>query len=239
MERVAVIIPAYNEQDAIANVVAQVHHASKLVGVYYWPVIVNDCSQDNTADIINKLDCTALHLPVNLGIGGAVQTGFKYALANNFDYAIQIDGDGQHPPTEIIKVLEGIRQGYDVMIGSRFIDGSGFQSTWLRRAGIKHFMVLNKLLMGVTIYDNTSGMRMLNRKAMELTSEYYPDEYPEPESTVIYIMNGLKLGEVQVQMLERQGGVSSIAGAASVYYMFKVSLAVIFTYIRLKIKKLT
>lgn len=237
MDRIAVIIPAYNEAASIAQVVQQVHTASQLAGVHYWPVVVNDCSKDNTGAIIDGLPCTALHLPVNLGIGGAVQTGFKYALENDYTYAIQIDGDGQHPPTEIVKIYTGIQQGYDVMIGSRFIDGSGFQSTTLRRAGIRYFMWLNRVLLGVTIYDNTSGMRMLNRKAMALVGEYYPDEYPEPESAVIYLMNGLKLGEVQVQMLERQGGVSSIGGSASVYYMVKVSLAVVFTWFRLKISK--
>lgn len=234
MERIAVIIPAFNEQDSIEQVVAHVHQAAQQAGLYYWPVVVNDKSTDNTADIIDGLDCTALQLPINLGIGGAVQTGFKYALLNGFDKAIQIDGDGQHPPTEIEKVYHAMQQGgYNVMIGSRFIDGSGFQSTFMRRMGIKYFMGLNRLLLGKTIYDNTSGMRMLDRKALELVSDYYPDEYPEPESAIIYVKCGLNLGEVQVNMQERQGGVSSIGGASSVYYMLKVSLAILYTYFRL------
>lgn len=234
MERIAVIIPAFNEQDAIEKVVASVHSAAKQAELSYWPVVVNDKSTDHTAEIIERLECTALQLPINLGIGGAVQTGFKYALQAGFDKAIQIDGDGQHPPTEIAKVYHAMQQGgYNVMIGSRFIDGSGFQSTFMRRVGIKYFMWLNKLLLGKTIYDNTSGMRMLDRKALELVSEYYPDEYPEPESAIIYVKSGLKLGEVQVNMLERQGGVSSIGGASSVYYMLKVTLAILYTYFRL------
>lgn len=233
MERIAVIIPAFNEQDSIEQVVADVHLAAERSGLEYWPVVVNDKSTDSTANIIEKLPCTALQLPINLGIGGAVQTGFKYAFLNGFDRAIQIDGDGQHPPAEIEKVYRAmVAGGYNVMIGSRFIDGSGFQSTFMRRLGIKYFMALNRLLLGQTIYDNTSGMRMLDRKALELVVDYYPDEYPEPESAVIYVKNGLKLGEVQVNMQERQGGVSSIDGASSIYYMLKVSLAILYTYFR-------
>lgn len=237
MDRIAVVIPAYNEEAAIADVVAAVHAAAQETGLSLWPVVVNDCSKDNTAKIIARLNCTALNLPVNLGIGGAVQTGYKYALRNGFTHGVQIDGDGQHPPVEIAKIYNHMRHnGLDVVIGSRFIDGSGFQSTFMRRVGIKYFKILNQLLLGITVYDNTSGMRLLGIKALKLVNEYYPDEYPEPESLIFFVKNGLKVGEHQVEMRERQGGVSSISGFGAVYYMLKVSLAIIFTYIRLSLK---
>lgn len=237
MDRIAVVIPAYNEEAAIADVVRSVHAAAQETGLPLWPVVVNDCSKDSTADIIAGLECTALNLPVNLGIGGAVQTGYKYALRNDFTHGVQIDGDGQHPPVEIAKIYTHMQQqGLDVVIGSRFIEGSGFQSTFMRRLGIKYFKFLNRLLLGVTVYDNTSGMRLLGVKALELVNDYYPDEYPEPESLVFFVKNGLKVGERQVEMRERQGGVSSISGFGAVYYMFKVSLAIVFTHIRLSLK---
>ncbi len=234
MDKIAVIIPAYNEEASIAAVVADVHQASKEAGVHYWPVVVNDCSKDRTGQIISELPCTALQLPINLGIGGAVQTGFKFALLNGYTHAVQVDGDGQHPPVELLKMYNYMNaSGNDVVIGSRFLEGKGFQSSAMRRFGIKYFMRLNKLLVGVTINDSTSGLRMLNQNALKVVSKDYPDEYPEPEAVILYVKNGLKIGEVQVEMRERQGGVSSIDGVRSVYYMAKVTIAILYTYIRL------
>jgi glycosyltransferase involved in cell wall biosynthesis len=201
-------------------------------------VVVNDCSKDSTADVISNLDCIALNLPVNLGIGGAVQTGFKYAFENNYDYAIQADGDGQHPASEIPKLVEAAeKQNADVVIGSRFLEKEGFQSSSLRRMGINYFRRLNKLLTGIDIYDSTSGFRLINKKVLSIVSEYYPDEYPEPEAIILYSLNNFKIVEVPVTMKERQGGVSSIGRTSSVYYMFKVSLAILYTYIRIKFKR--
>lgn len=234
MDKIAVVIPAYNEEASIAAVVASVHVASKQSGVHYWPVVVNDCSKDRTGQIISQLECTALQLPINLGIGGAVQTGFKYALLNGYTHAVQVDGDGQHPPVELIKLYNKMeKEGFDVMIGSRFLEGTGFQSSFMRRVGINYFKHLNNLLVGVTINDSTSGLRMLNKNALKVVSNDYPDEYPEPEAVILYVKNGLKIGEVQVEMRERQGGVSSIDGVRSVYYMAKVTIAILYTYIRL------
>lgn len=237
--KIAAVIPAYNEEASITGVVEAVHQANEQLPFELIPVVVNDCSKDQTAAIIRKLDCVDLHLPVNLGIGGAVQCGYKYAYANDFDRAVQIDGDGQHPPIEIARLAHQMTENnLDVVIGSRFIEGSGFQSTILRRMGINYFKWLNKFLLGITVFDNTSGMRMLNRKALSLVVKYYPDEYPEPESLVLFVKQGLKVGEVQVQMRERQGGESSIGATASVYYMLKVSLAIVYTYIRLTFQKI-
>ncbi len=234
MDKIAVVIPAYNEEASIAAVVASVHTASQEAGIHYWPVVINDCSKDRTGEIISQLPCTAIQLPINLGIGGAVQTGYKYALLNGYTHAVQVDGDGQHPPTELLKLYTEMEQkGYDVMIGSRFLDGTGFQSSFTRRLGINYFKRLNNLLVGVTINDSTSGLRMHNVKALKVVNKDYPDEYPEPEAIILYIKNGLKIGEVQVEMQERQGGVSSIDSISAVYFMAKVTIAILYTYIRL------
>lgn len=230
--KIAVVIPAYNEQESITAVVASVNSVSTSQ-VTLVPVVVNDCSKDNTLKIINQLNCIALDLPINLGIGGAVQSGIKYAFNNGFDYAVQIDGDGQHPPERIPMLMEELQKNnWDVVIGSRFIKNEGFQSTIMRRSGIRYFQWLLKLITGETVTDPTSGMRLMNRKTMELLYAYYPDEYPEPEALIIYNRNGLKFGEVPVHMNERQGGESSIQGFGTIYYMFKVTIAIIFTFLR-------
>jgi glycosyltransferase involved in cell wall biosynthesis len=234
MVRIAVVIPAYNEEASIANVVKDIR-AQSSAEVELTPVVVNDCSKDKTAEIINAAPCIALHLPVNLGIGGAVQTGFMYAYQNHFDYAIQVDGDGQHPANQIVNLYKHlIKHRLDVVIGSRFIDKQGFQSSFARRIGIRYFKWLNLFLTGKRITDNTSGFRLLNRKALEITNRYYPDEYPEPEAVILFHKKGLLIGEYPVEMLERQGGVSSIGTWKSVYYMFKVTIAILFSYIRKK-----
>jgi len=231
--KIAAVIPAYNEEKAIASVVNEINALKKNTGIDIVAIVVNDCSRDQTVQVAAQTDCVILDLPVNLGIGGAVQTGFKYALEQNFDFAVQIDGDGQHPPAEIEKLLKTmLEKNLDVVIGSRFIDKIGFQSTFMRRVGITYFMFLNKMLTGQRITDSTSGLRMLNKKALEIAGNNYPDEYPEPESLVLYAFNNLRIGEVAVEMRERQGGVSSIGTFASLYYLFKVSLAMFFTYLR-------
>ncbi len=236
--KIAVIVPAYNEEKSIAAVVEDILHVAHSQKLLVTVVVVNDCSKDATSEIISKLNCVALDLPINLGIGGAVQTGFKFAFENGFDFAIQIDGDGQHPASEIPKLISAAEeQDMDVVIGSRFISKIGFQSSAVRRIGINYFKWLNRLMVGVKIFDSTSGFRLINNKALAIVSEYYPDEYPEPESIILYSLKHLKIGEVPVNMKERQGGVSSIGRLSSIYYMFKVSLAIIYTFIRIKFKK--
>lgn len=239
MAQIAVIIPAYNEEESIGKVIQEVTNLGTSLSSHSLQIIViNDCSTDHTARIIAGLPCTDLHLPINLGIGGAVQTGFKHAFNTGFDFAIQLDGDGQHPAEFIPKLVEAsISNEWDVVIGSRFIEHSGFQSSQIRRTGIRYFMWLNRLIVSQQITDSTSGFRLLNRDALKIVSEYYPDEYPEPEAIVLFRINKLRIGEIPVVMKERQGGVSSIQTFSSVYYMIKVTLAIIFTYIRLKTKK--
>ena len=236
--KIAAIVPAYNEEKAITAVVNDILQTAQAQSLSITVIVINDCSKDSTSEIISKLNCVALDLPINLGIGGAVQTGFKYAFENDFDYAIQIDGDGQHPASEIPKLINAAKENnLDVVIGSRFISNEGFQSSVVRRMGINYFKWLNRFLVGVTVNDSTSGFRLINKKVLEIVSDYYPDEYPEPEAIILYSLNKLKIGEVSVSMRERQGGVSSIGATSSIYYMFKVSLAIFYTFIRIKFKK--
>ena len=234
--KIAAIIPAFNEEKSIEGVVKDIGQVAAKSGYEIIPIVVNDCSTDNTGVKIDGLNCVAIHLPINLGIGGAVQTGYRFALENNFDFAVQVDGDGQHPAEYIPFLYEALtNKKLDVVIGSRYLSKKGFQSSSARRAGIKYFKWLNQLLTGLSINDTTSGFRMLNKKALTYMTENYPDEYPEPETIILYKKLNLSVSEIPVQMRARQGGVSSINLVSSVYYMVKVSLAILFTQIR-KIK---
>lgn len=234
--KIAIIIPCFNEQDNILALYDEILAISFDNSEFcIVPVFVNDCSTDNTKQILEKHNLLHLDLPVNLGIGGAVQTGFKYAYFKGFDIAVQMDGDGQHPPKELFKLIQPILEDKaDVTIGSRYLTREGFQSTFLRRLGIAYFKLLNKLLVGVEVNDSTSGYRAVNRKGMVSISEYYPDEYPEPESIILFTLKKIRIKEVSVFMRERQFGKSSIRHYKTIYYMFKVTLGIIFLYIRLK-----
>lgn len=231
--KVLIVIPCYNEAASLPLLLPELLK-TKLPGGYLMEVVViNDCSKDNSSAVARQDGATVIDLPVNLGIGGAVQTGIRYALENNFDLAIQLDGDGQHPPKELPKLISHhIETGANVVIGSRFIEKQGFQSSFARRMGIKYFHWLNRLMTGLSIYDSTSGFRLFDRKAIELASSNYPDEYPEPESLVVFSKAGLKIAEVAVVMAPRQSGQSSIRSFGSLYYCFKVSLAMFFSFIR-------
>ncbi|MBK6985161.1 MAG: glycosyltransferase family 2 protein [Bacteroidetes bacterium] len=233
---IAIIIPCYNEEDNILSLYKEISSIANETSQYHiTPIFVNDCSTDNTKQLLEDNNLMHLNLSVNLGIGGAVQTGFKYAYLNGFDIAIQMDGDGQHPPSELNKlILPILNNQTDVTIGSRYLTNEGFQSTALRRFGISYFKWLNKILVGVEINDSTSGYRAINQKGMEVISDYYPDEYPEPESIILFALKNLKMIEAPVLMRERQSGKSSIRNYKTVYYMFKVTLGTIFLYIRLK-----
>lgn len=235
MKRVAVIIPCFNEAGNIEKVIAEIKSLPKDTDYELIPIPVNDCSTDNTLDILKGLDVKYLNLPINLGIGGTVQAGFKYAFQEEFDIAIQLDGDGQHPPSEIHKIVKPIVRGEaDIVIGSRFIDKEGFQSSTMRRFGIKYFFWLNKWLTGVKIHDGTSGFRAFNKKAIKLAQAHYPDDYPEPEAIVIFHLQGLSFKEVPVVMKARDFGESSIQSFKSIYYMLKVTLAIVSTFMKLK-----
>ncbi len=225
---ILLIFPCYNEEENIAGLLSVAANL-KLPGYEITCLPVNDFSTDNTIAEIRKSAPLYLNLANNLGIGGAVQAGLKFAKKHNFDFAIQVDGDGQHPVDEIEKLVAGIEAtACDICIGSRYIEQQGFQSTLPRRMGIGIINFLIKRVTGKTIHDSTSGFRIFNKKAINLFSDYYPDTYPEPESIVYGLMNGLHISETPVVMKERQGGKSSIAGFNSGYYMVKVSLALLF-----------
>ena len=229
--KVLVIIPAYNEEENIERVI------TNLTDNYpeYDYIVINDCSKDNTKKILEHQNANYLNLPVNLGIGGAVQAGYIYALENNYDIAIQMDGDGQHNPEYIRNIIEPIVKGEaDSVVGSRFINNEGFQSSALRRFGIKFLSRLIYLTCGTMVLDVTSGFRAINRKGIELFASEYAQDYPEPEAIVSSAMHGITLKEVPVIMNERNGGISSIGGIKSVYYMVKVSIAVIIARFTMK-----
>lgn len=231
--KVLVIIPCYNEEEALPVLLNDLKNKYAYFRHDITPVVINDCSKDKTADVARMNQVKVLDLPNNLGIGGAVQTGIKYARQNDFDYAVQMDGDGQHPPAELEKLIDAaLDTGADVVIGSRFLTKEGFQSSAIRRIGIKYFYRINKLLTGNKIYDSTSGYRLLGRRAIDFAAKYYPDDYPEPESLVMFAKAGFTIKEVSVIMNERLGGISSIGTFSSVYYWLKVTLSMFYSYIR-------
>ncbi len=232
LKQLLIIIPCYNEQASLPGLLAELIDI-KIPGYTLIPLVVNDCSADDTYTIAGQHQTKIIDLPINLGIGGAVQTGLLYAAQYNFDLAVQMDGDGQHPPKELIKLLNCYEStNANLVIGSRFIEKEGFQSSFSRRLGIGYFHWLNKAFTGLNIYDSTSGFRLFDRKAIELASSYYPDEYPEPESLVYFAKAGLSIKEIPVIMASRAGGQSSIRNFASLYYCIKVTLAMLFSAIR-------
>jgi glycosyltransferase involved in cell wall biosynthesis len=238
--KILVIIPCFNEETSIKKLVEDIKSVKKQHDLSIDILVVNDCSKDNTLEVVKSLDCLYLDLPVNLGIGGGMQSGYKYAFRNGYEYAVQMDGDGQHPAAELPKLLiEALLNQSDVIIGSRFLEGKGFQSSFFRRMGINYFKWLNRILIGKIIHDSTSGFRVFNRKTLKIVNQYYPDEYPEPEAIVLFGLRKLKMKEIPVEMCERQGGESSINSYRAIYYMFKVTLGIIFVYIRLKGKSVT
>ncbi|HEX2926650.1 MAG TPA: glycosyltransferase family 2 protein [Ruminiclostridium sp.] len=229
-----IIIPAYNEQDNILDVIDDIERNA--AGCHY--IVINDGSTDKTNRILMDNHISHLNLPVNIGIGGAVQTGYKYAFENGYDVVVQFDGDGQHKAAFIPQMISALEEGKsDIVIGSRFLNKKGYQSTFVRRLGIKYFSFLIWLLSGIGITDSTSGFRACNRKVIELFSENYPQDYPEPESIMILKRKSLKIKEVPVEMKKRSNGKSSINSTLSVYYMVKVTLAIILGRMRPRVRR--
>lgn len=224
-----IIIPAYNEEACIQTTVEDIiEHAPD-----FDYVVINDCSKDWTKEICEANHYNMISLPVNLGIGGAVQTGYKYALEHGYEYAVQVDGDGQHDPKFLGTMLKKIKkENLDMLIGSRFIEKQGFQSSGMRRLGIKYFTFLIQLLTGCKITDPTSGLRMVNKDVIAMYAADYPRDYPEPESVVAVLRKKMKVKEMPVIMRQRAGGVSSISPQKSIYYMIKVTLAILAERIR-------
>lgn len=225
--KLLVIIPAYNEEENILSTIRDIE-SIQLEELSY--LVINDCSTDHTRSILHQNHANYLDLPVNLGIGGGVQAGYRYALDYDYDIAIQFDGDGQHDARYISDLIAPIERGQaDVVIGSRFITNEGFRSSVLRRIGINFLSRLIHLLCGVKVRDVTSGMRAVNRKMIEEFAKNYAQDYPEPEAILASGLKNARVLEVPVQMHERKGGTSSINAARSIYYMIKVSLSLIIT----------
>ncbi len=223
-KKVLVIIPAYNEAENIVHVVKHMMEAAPK----YDYLVINDGSTDNTPDLCRRENYHYLDVPINMGIGGAVQAGYIYARKYDYDIAVQMDGDGQHDIAYLDRLLEPIANGEaDVVIGSRFLEKEGFQSTLSRRMGINILSGLIWLVTGRHIMDVTSGYRVVNKMFIKIYSEDYPMDYPEPEAIVAAIMHLGRVKEVPVRMRAREGGVSSITFKKSIYYMIKVTLAIL------------
>jgi glycosyltransferase involved in cell wall biosynthesis len=220
--RCVAVVPAYNEAEAIASVIAEIRDADLGFDI----VVIDDGSTDRTAQIAAEAGAHVVRLPYNIGIGGAVQTGYLYARDHGFDLAVQVDGDGQHDPGEIGRLLEPILDGRaDMVVGTRFAKGGGYRGTRLRRVGIRIFAAIVSLMVRARVTDTTSGFRAVNSKAIRLFAADYPHDYPEVEATVLIARHRLKMVEVPVQMRVRETGNSSITAFQSVYYMVKVLLA--------------
>lgn len=219
MEKILIIIPAYNEEDTI-------HHTVNLLrnSCSYDFIVVNDGSTDRTEEILNEHQIPHISLAANLGIGGAMQTGYIYAYRNGYDYAIQLDADGQHDPKDLEKLVQAITgSDYDMVIGSRFVEKTGYKGSWIRRLGIYYFYYMLKWIAHIKVTDPTSGYRIVNRKVMREFVRHYPVDYPEVEVLVKLAHQHFKIKEIKVEMNERQGGQSSITPFRSIYYMLKVT----------------
>ena len=223
--KILLIIPAYNEEESIINTIKEVENFRKNYEYDLDYIVINDGSTDNTEQILIKNKIKNIKLVINLGIGGAVQTGYKYAYKNQYDIAIQFDGDGQHDINSIDALIAPIlAQQADLVVGSRFLKEkkATFQTTVMRKLGIKIISFFIKIVANLKIYDTTSGYRAANRKTLKIFSRRYPSKFPEPESIVVAKKKGLKIIEQPVNMFERQGGESSITPLKSISYMVEV-----------------
>ena len=224
MSGVLVIVPAYNEQATIGNVLRALRSEAPDFDI----LVVNDGSTDNTADVVRNVHGVELiSLPYNMGIGNAMQTGYRFACQEDYDIAVQCDADGQHPAGEISKLVRAIAVGRaDLVIGSRYVADTGYAPTISRRVGKSLLSRLVNSAIGGGITDTTSGFRAMNRAAFETFAHSYPDDYPEAEALVILHKHGLRAIEVSVEMRQRQGGRSSIGMTRAAYYIVKVSLSI-------------
>lgn len=228
--KVLLVIPSYNEEENVLSNYQKILDYNKKSKIKYDAIIINDGSKDKTEEICIKNNIPHISLVHNLGIGGAVQTGYKYALENNYDIAVQFDGDGQHDVRYVQNIIEPIiNSEANMVIGSRFIDktSSEFKTTMARRFGINIISFFIKLVTGEKIYDTTSGFRAIDKDLIKKFATDYPVEYPEPVSTTKILKNKYKVEEVAVSMNERIGGKSSIIAWKKAYYMINVVLSIL------------
>ena len=222
--RIVAIVPAYNEARNLPRLAERFRACAPECDV----CVVDDGSTDDTARVATGLGWNVLRLAVNLGIGGAVQAGYLWAWEHGYDVAVQIDGDGQHDPADLALLLAPLERGSaDLVVGSRFLTAGGFRSTVVRRAGIAYLAWFLRLRCGVRVTDPTSGFRAASRDAIALFARYYPSDYPEPEAIAVARRSGLRVAEVPVRMHERVHGRSTIGAARTLYYLVKVSLALV------------
>jgi glycosyltransferase involved in cell wall biosynthesis len=229
--KILIIIPAYNEEANILKTVNSIFEYNRNNKTNYEVLVINDGSKDNTENILIENNINHIKLIQNLGIGGAVQTGYKYAYENGYGIAVQFDGDGQHDVNYIKDIINPIVENKaNMVIGSRFIkrEEDNFKSTWLRRVGINIISFVIKLKTSRKIYDTTSGFRAVDKNVMKEFVNYYPYEYPEPISTVNTLVSNYKVKEVYVKMKAREGGKSSISSFKNVYYMINVIMSILF-----------
>lgn len=224
---VCVIMPAYNEEATVGDVVQKVRENAPFVDI----VVIDDGSRDATSVAARAVGAHVIELPFNVGIGSAVQTGLKFAAREGYEFAMQVDGDGQHDPRFIPDLLAVLREGAaDMVIGSRFLESVGYRASVMRLFGIRLFAYLIGLVTNRRIFDSTSGYRAYNRTALEFAAEYYPTDFPEPESIVTMLRNGFRIREVSVTMQQRQGGQSSLGkdiGLRSAYFLLSNAIAIV------------
>ena len=217
------IVPALNEEETVGRVIGEILDFDSGFDI----VVVDDGSTDRTAGVAADRGAHVLRLPFNLGIGGAMQTGYRFAFEHGYDIAVQIDGDGQHDPSQLPAILAPVLSGEaDLCVGSRFAGDSPYRSSFARRIGIRIFAGVVSAVVRQKVTDTTSGFRAVNRRGIALFAADYPHDYPEVEATVMCVKHKLRLREVPVAMRERGGGASSITAVRSVYYMTKVLLAI-------------
>jgi len=224
-----IIIPAFNEEATISTVIKSIKRECPRMAI----VVVNDGSRDATSEKAKNSNVEVIDLPFNLGIGGAVQTGLRYAMENGFKKAVQLDADGQHDPKQISLLLKNL-EGFDLTIGSRYLRKTKYPLSPLRKFGNNIFSFLIKMTCGETITDSTSGFRGFGPRAISFFSDHYPADFPEPRSIVTFLKNRYKIREISCEMKKRQGGVSSITPLKAVYLMLSIPIAILFESVKVK-----
>lgn len=230
MSKGLIIIPAHNEEENLKTLIPEIRQNVSDMDI----VVINDYSTDRTSELARELGVNVVDLPCNLGYGGAVQTGFKYAMKNNYDYCVQIDGDGQHDPSGIASLIDELHSnGTDVALGSRFLGRADYHIPFARRLGMMLFSKIIKMLSGLKITDPTSGYQALNSRVIKFfANDNYPIDYPDADTLIMLNFSGFKVKEVPVTMRERTFGESMHNNLKAFYYVFKMFLAIFVIVLR-------